>query len=258
MPAVPSIPPEEFDAVLFDLDGVLTDTASLHAQAWKRMFDEFLRRYCTDHDLPFEPFDIASDYRSYVDGKPRYEGVSAFLESRRLVLPEGSIHDSPEEDTTFGLGNRKNEMVRELMATEGVTPYPSSVEFVRAIRSAGTRCAVVSSSRNTRPVLEAADLEEYFEVVVDGVVAAEEEIEGKPAPDTYLAAAERLGVEPARAVVIEDAIAGVEAGRGGAFGLVVGVNRENGGDPEARRRNAEALSEHGADLVVDDLGELLG
>jgi beta-phosphoglucomutase family hydrolase len=258
VPAVPSIPPEDFDAVLFDLDGVLTDTASLHAQAWKRMFDEFLRRYSAAHDLPFEPFEIATDYRTYVDGKPRYEGVSAFLESRRLVLPEGSITDSPEADTTFGLGNRKNEMVRELMASEGVTPYPSSVEVVRRLRADGIRCAVVSSSRNTHPVLEAADLTEHFEVVVDGIVAAEQEIEGKPAPDTYLAAAQRLGVEPARAVVIEDAIAGVEAGRGGAFGLVIGVNRENGGEPEARRRNAEALREHGADLVVDDLDELLG
>lgn len=258
MPAVASIPPEDFDAVLFDLDGVLTDTASLHARAWKRMFDEFLRRYSADNRLPFEPFDIATDYRSFVDGKPRFEGVSAFLESRRLVLPEGSIEDPPEADTTFGLGNRKNEMVRALLSAEGVMPYPSSVELVQRLRADGVRCAVVSSSRNTHPVLDAAGLTAYFEVVIDGIVAAEEEIEGKPEPDTYLAAAQRLGVEPRRAVVIEDAIAGVEAGRGGAFGLVVGVNREDGGDPGARRANADALREHGADVVVDDLDELLG
>ncbi|MGI9018695.1 MAG: HAD family hydrolase [Euzebya sp.] len=252
MSDIPAIPSSQFDAVLFDLDGVLTDTASLHARAWKTMFDEFLRRYSAVHDLPFDPFEIGTDYRTYVDGKPRYEGVSAFLESRRIVLPEGSIDDSPEADTTFGLGNRKNEMVQRFIA-DGVEPYATSVRVVQLLREAGVRTAVVSSSRNAQPVLDAAGIAGLFEDVVDGIVAAEQDIPGKPEPDTFLAAAERLGVVPARTVVIEDAIAGVEAGRGGDFGLVIGVNREtqDGG------ANARALQAHGADIVVDDLGELL-
>lgn len=252
MPVVPSIPATDYDAVLFDLDGVLTDTASLHARAWKSMFDEFLRRYSAEHDLPFEPFEVATDYRSYVDGKPRYEGVSAFLESRRIVLPEGAIDDPPEADTTFGLGNRKNEVVQRLIA-DGVEPYPSSVAVVHALRDAGLRLAVVSSSRNARPVLDAAGIAELFEVVIDGVVAAELGLPGKPEPDTFLAGAERLDAEPARAVVVEDAIAGVEAGRGGGFGLVIGVNREQ----EQAEANRAALAVHGADVVIDDLAELL-
>lgn len=250
-PAIPAIPAEHFDAVLYDLDGVLTDTASLHARAWKQMFDEFLRRYSARHDLPFEPFDIASDYRTFVDGKPRYEGVSAFLESRRIVLPEGAIEDPPEADTIFGLGNRKNEMVQRLIE-EGVEPYDSSVRLVKALLEDGIRAAVVSSSRNARPVLAAAGIDSLFEDVIDGNVAAELDIAGKPEPDTFLVAAERLAVSPRRAVVVEDAIAGVEAGRGGDFGLVIGVNRETG-DGGA---NARALADHGADIVVDDLGEL--
>lgn len=253
MPTVPQIPSDDFDAVLFDLDGVLTDTASLHARAWKSMFDEFLRRYSAEHGLPFDPFTVAADYRTYVDGKPRYEGVSAFLESRRIVLPEGSIDDPPEADTTFGLGNRKNEMLQRLI-DEGVEPYDTSVTVVQSLLDEGIRCAVVSSSRNAKPVLEAAGIAELFEDVVDGIVAAEEGFPGKPEPDTFLAAARRMGVEPARTVVVEDAIAGVEAGRGGDFGLVIGVNREE----EEREENRRALADHGADLVIDDLGELLG
>lgn len=256
MPGVPAIPPADFDAVLFDLDGVLTDSASLHAIAWKQMFDEFLRQYCGARRMPFEPFEIGSDYRSYVDGKPRYEGVSAFLESRRIVLPIGSVDDPPDADTVHGLGNRKNERVQALLA-EGVKAYPSSVEVVRRLRADGVRTAVVSSSRNAVPVLVAAGIESLFETVVDGIVADEEDIQGKPAPDTYLAAAERLGVSAARSVVVEDAIAGVEAGHGGGFGLVIGVNRERG-DDEAKAANARALRDHGADMVIDDLDELLG
>ncbi|CAN5579111.1 beta-phosphoglucomutase family hydrolase [soil metagenome] len=252
MSLVPAIPADEFDAVLYDLDGVLTDTASLHARAWKQMFDEFLRRYSAQHDLPFEPFEICTDYRTYVDGKPRYEGVSAFLESRRIVLPEGTIEDPPEADTTFGLGNRKNEMVQRLIE-EGVQPYDSSIRVVKTLLDSGVRAAVVSYSRKARPVLAAAGLDRMFEDVMDGNVAAEEGIAGKPEPDTFLVAAERLGVSPHRAVVIEDAISGVEAGRGGDFGLVIGVNREtdDGGV------NAKALADHGADIVVEDLGQLL-
>lgn len=255
MPGVPAIPPAEYDAVLFDLDGVLTDTASLHAAAWKQMFDEFLRHYCGDRSLPFQPFEIATDYRSYVDGKPRYEGVSAFLESRRIVLPVGAPADPSDAQTVHGLGNRKNDRVQALLA-DGVTAYPASLEVLRLVRADGLQTAVVSSSRNARPVLAAAGIEDQFEAVVDGVVADEEHIHGKPAPDTFLAAAEKLGVTAPRSVVIEDAIAGVEAGRGGGFGLVIGVNREQG-DEAARNANAEALRTHGAHLVVTDLADLL-
>lgn len=247
MTDVPDLTPDRYDAVLFDLDGVLTDTASLHAKAWKQMFDEFLRRYSEAHGLPFEPFEIATDYRNYVDGKPRYEGVSAFLESRRIVLPEGNIDDPPEADTVCGLGNRKNEMLQK-MIDQGVEPYPASVTFVDNLLAKDIACAVVSSSRNAKRVLKAAKLDDRFEVIIDGVVAAEEELAGKPAPDTFLEGARRLGAPPERTVVIEDAVAGVEAGRGGGFGLVIGVDR-NG--------QAEDLASHGADIVVSDLGELL-
>ena len=242
-----SITPARYDAVLFDLDGVLTDTAALHARAWKTMFDEFLRRYSLAHDLPYQAFEIATDYRSYVDGRPRYEGVSAFLESRRIVLPLGNMDDSPREDTTYGLGNRKNEMVQELIDA-GVEPYPSSVQLVDRLLAEGIKCAIVSSSRNARRVLEAAGIADRFELVVDGEVAREAELAGKPAPDTFLEAARRLGAEPERTVVIEDAVAGVEAGKGGGFGLVIGVDRLD---------QADDLRAHGADLVVADLDELL-
>lgn len=247
MTDLPDLTPDRFDAVLFDLDGVLTDTASLHAKAWKEMFDEFLRRYCEAHSLPFEPFEIATDYRNYVDGKPRYEGVSAFLESRRIVLPEGNVDDPPEADTVCGLGNRKNERLQELI-DQGVDPYPASVTFVDDLLAKDIACAVVSSSRNARRVLKAAKLDDRFEVIIDGIVAAEQQLTGKPAPDTFLEGARRLGAPPERTVVIEDAVAGVEAGRGGGFGLVIGVDR-NG--------QAEDLASHGADVVVSDLGELL-
>ncbi|CAN5430458.1 beta-phosphoglucomutase family hydrolase [soil metagenome] len=255
MPGVPAIPSADYDAVLFDLDGVLTDTASLHATAWKQMFDEFLRHYCGDRGMPFEPFEIATDYRTYVDGKPRYEGVSAFLESRRIVLPLGGVRDQPSDDTVHGLGNRKNERLQELLAA-GVQAYPGSVDVVDRLLADGIRLSVVSSSRNARPVLEAAGLLDRFELVVDGIVADEEGIDGKPAPDTFLAAAGKMGVTAERSVVIEDAIAGVEAGRGGGFGLVIGVNREDG-DEDSRTANAVALQAHGAQVVVDDLAELL-
>lgn len=237
-----------FDAVLFDLDGVLTDTASLHAKAWKAMFDEFLRRYGEEHGLPFVPFEIATDYYTFVDGKPRHEGVASFLESRRIVLPEGAPDDPPEADTIYGLGNRKNELVQRMLDREGCDPYPGSVRFVRLVRQAGLKTAVVSSSRNAEAVLEAAGIAELFDDRVDGEVADALELPGKPEPATYLAAAERLGVEPARAAVIEDALSGVEAGRGGGFGLVIGVDRGE---------QADALRQHGADLVVSDLADLL-
>ena len=236
------------DAVLFDLDGVLTDTASIHARAWKQMFDEFLARWAAAHDHPFVPFRIDPDYLRYVDGKPRVEGVTSFLESRRIVLPDGDPGDGPDEDTIHGLATAKNDLVLAMIDERGVTPFEGSVRFVRAALDAGVRCAVVSSSRNAGQVLEAAGIDDLFEDRVDGVVASRLGLPGKPQPDTFLTCAERMGVEPGRTVVVEDAVAGVEAGRLGGFGFVIGVDRE--GDP-AR------LEEAGADVVVADLAELL-
>ena len=238
----------QYDAVLFDLDGVLTDTASLHASAWKSMFDEFLQRWSEEHAHPFEPFRIDPDYLTYVDGKPRFEGVASFLESRRIVLPEGDPDDPPDEDTIHGLGNRKNELVLRLIADQGVEEFETSIQFVRHVREAGLKTAVVSSSKNAGPVLAAAGLTDLFDDRVDGLVAQELGLSGKPAPDTFLAAAERLAVPARRAVVVEDAVVGVEAARVGGFGFVVGVDREG---------NPERLAEHGADVVVSDLTDLV-
>jgi alpha,alpha-trehalase len=243
-----SLAPERFDAVLFDLDGVLTATAKVHAAAWKRMFDEFLRRRAEEIREPFVPFDLGADYERYVDGKPRYDGVQSFLASRGIDLPYGEPDGEPGFDTVCGLGNRKNILVNEILAAGDVEAYEGSVALVRQLRERGIKTAVVSSSRNCPAVLSAAGIEDLFDARVDGIVAADLGLPGKPAPDTFLKAAEMLGVEPARAVVVEDAISGVEAGRAGEFGLVIGVDRKNVG---------EALREHGADIVVKDLGELL-
>ena len=232
-----------YDAVLFDLDGVLTDTAGVHADCWKRTFDEFLSR----SGDPFQPFDIGSDYRLYVDGKRRYDGVRDFLHSRGVDLPEGSPDDPPDAETVCGVGNRKNVLVNRALEEGGVEVYPGSVALVRALRAAGKTTGVVSSSANCAAVLRAAGIEDLFDVRVDGKVAAELGLPGKPAPDTFLQAARELGVDAARAVVVEDAISGVEAGRNGSFGLVIGVARH--GEPEV-------LREKGADVVVSDLGEL--
>jgi beta-phosphoglucomutase family hydrolase len=232
-------------ACLFDLDGVLTKTAVVHAAAWKQMFDDFLR----ERDGPrFVPFDPVRDYAEYVDGKPRYDGVRSFLAARRIELPEGEPDDPPGAQTVKGLGNRKNELVLELIRRDGVQVYEGSVRYVRAAREAGLRRAVVSASANCRDVLRAAGIEDEFEVVVDGIVADRERLRGKPAPDTFLAAAHKLGVEVGESAVFEDALAGVEAGRAGSFGFVVGVDRVG---------HADELREHGADVVVSDLDELL-
>lgn len=235
-------------AVLFDLDGVLTDTASLHAQAWKSMFDEFLLRWSADHGHPYEPFEVDPDYLTHVDGMPRYDGVAAFLESRRIVLPEGTPDDPPDADTIHGLGTRKNDLVLRLLHERGVDAFPGSIAFLEAALDAGLLAAVVSSSRNAVASLQSAGIRDRFEVIVDGVVAAGTGLPGKPAPDTYLEAARRLGVEPGDAVVVEDAVSGVEAGRLGGFGTVIGIGE---GGQVARLREA------GADLVVADLAELL-
>ena len=241
--------PDRIEACLFDLDGVLTETARVHVEAWKTVFDEFLQARAAATGGRFEPFDAEADYEEYVDGKPRYDGVRSFLASRGIELPEGSPDDSPDVATTAGLGNRKNERFLALLHEHGVGTYPGSLRFVREVRDRGLRTAVVSASRNCREVLHAAGIEELFEVRVDGVTLAEEHLAGKPAPDSFLAAAGKLGVEAARTAVFEDAPAGVAAGRAGGFGLVVGVDR--------RGQGAE-LREHGADRVVSDLAELLG
>ncbi len=242
MPDAPRLP-EPIRACLFDMDGVLTETAKVHAAAWKEMFDAFLER--RDGQAPFN---ARHDYDEYVDGKPRYDGVRSFLAGRGIELPEGDVDDPPEAETVHGLGNRKNEVVQKLIRERGVEAYDGSVRFVHAARAAGLRTAVVSSSANTREVLAAAGIEALFETIVDGHDVAEHGLRGKPAPDTFLAAAKALGLGPEAAAVFEDALAGVEAGRAGGFGHVVGVDRVG---------QAAALREHGADVVVDDLSELL-
>jgi beta-phosphoglucomutase family hydrolase len=239
---------ERYDAILLDLDGVITDTASVHAACWKQMFDEYLLNRATLRGEPFRPFEIATDYRLYVDGKPRFDGVRDFLISRGIQLPEGSMDDPPEAETVGGLGNRKNDLVNNIIEEKGVEPYEGSVTFIRQLRHQGFKIAVVTSSQNCTAVLKAAKLDHFFDLQVDGNVIHAEHLAGKPAPDTYLRAAKLLGVEPSRAVVIEDALSGVEAGSAGNFGLVIGV---------ARKGNAEELRRHGAHLVVNDLGELV-
>jgi beta-phosphoglucomutase family hydrolase len=240
--------PAAITTCLFDLDGVLTQTASIHAQAWKTMFDDFLRDWADRTGEPFEPFDRPTDYDEYVDGLPRLDGVRSFLESRGIDLPLGSPADVPEEETIHALGTRKNDLVLELIRRQGVEPYEGSVRFVEAAREQGLHRAVVSSSTNCQDVLVAAGIDHLFEERIDGVVAEREGLAGKPAPDTFLAAARLFGAEPAEAAVFEDALAGVEAGRAGDFRWVVGVDRTG---------QAEALSRRGADVVVQDLGELL-
>jgi beta-phosphoglucomutase family hydrolase len=234
-------------ACLFDLDGVLTQTAKVHAAAWKEMFDGYLRERAA-RSGKFVPFDPVMDYDDYVDGKPRYDGVRSFLSARGIALPEGEETDPPDAETVAGLGNRKNEIVLRMIRHDGVEAYEGSVRYVRAARAAGLARAVVSSSSNCREVLVAAGIDDLFEQRIDGVVAEREHLKGKPAPDTFVAGARALGVVPKQAAVFEDALAGVAAGRAGGFAYVVGVDRVG---------QAEALREHGADVVVSDLTELL-
>ncbi|MEZ0494205.1 beta-phosphoglucomutase family hydrolase [Kineococcus sp. TBRC 1896] len=249
--------PDHVTALLFDLDGVLTDTAAVHDRAWTATFDAFLRAHAEHTGEEFRAFDPDDDYARHVDGKPRADGVRDFLASRGVVLPEGSADDpadQPYEDTTVaGLGNRKNEDLLRRIETDGVDVYEGSRRYLRAAREAGLRRAVVSSSANTRQVLEVTGLAGLVEERVDGVTLREQHIAGKPAPDSYLAGARALGVDPGRAAVFEDALSGVAAGRAGGFGAVVGVDRHPG-----RPGHADALREHGATLVVTDLADLLG
>ncbi|WP_248962146.1 beta-phosphoglucomutase family hydrolase [Sphaerisporangium perillae] len=240
--------PDGVRGCLFDMDGVLTRTATVHAAAWKATFDEFLRERAGRTGEPFVPFDAVADYDRYVDGKKRLDGTRSFLASRDITLPEGSPDDPPDAPTVHGLSNKKNALVQQIMDRDGVEVFPGSVRYARAARDAGLRRAVVSSSANTERVLAAAGLTDLFEARVDGVVAQQRHLAGKPAPDMYLAGAEALGLAPSEAAVFEDALAGVAAGRAGKFAYVVGVDRAG---------QADALREHGADIVVTDLAELL-
>ncbi|HTV98870.1 MAG TPA: beta-phosphoglucomutase family hydrolase [Streptosporangiaceae bacterium] len=240
--------PDGVRGCLFDLDGVLTQTAKVHDAAWKEMFDAYLRDRAQRTGEPFIPFDPVKDYDEYVDGKPRADGVTSFLGSRGITLPEGQDDDPPSAETVHGLGNRKNEILLRRIREDGVEAYPGSVTFVRAVKDAGMPRAVVSSSANCRDVLIAAGIEDLFDARIDGVVAERDHLRGKPAPDTYLAGARALGLKPTAGAVFEDALAGVAAGRAGGFGFVVGVDRVG---------QAQALREHGADVVVTDLSELM-
>jgi beta-phosphoglucomutase family hydrolase len=240
--------PPAIKACLFDLDGVLTQTAKVHARAWKQMFDTFLQARAARTGQPFVTFDPIRDYDLYVDGKPRADGVRSFLEARRIQLPEGADADPPQAETVHGLGNRKDQLFLALIHKDGVEVYEGSVRFVQAAREAGLKLAVVSSSKNCSEVLHAAKLRGAFDAQVDGNVAEAMHLQGKPAPDTYLEAARMLRIAPAAAAVFEDALAGVEAGRAGRFGIVVGVDRAG---------QADALRAHGADVVVDDLADLM-
>ncbi|MGI8695728.1 MAG: beta-phosphoglucomutase family hydrolase [Mycobacteriales bacterium] len=237
--------PDDVTCCLFDLDGVLTQTAKVHCAAWKQMFDGFLRQRDGDD---FQPFDPHRDYDEYVDGKPREDGIRDFLGSRQITLPEGDRDDPAEAETVYGLGNRKNALLLQRIERDGVEVYDGSVAYLRAAKDAGLRRFVVSSSANTRQVLEVTGLVDLVEGRVDGVTLAEQHLRGKPAPDSFLAGAELAGVKPAQAAVFEDALAGVQAGRDGNFGYVVGVDRVG---------QADGLRAHGASVVVQDLAELL-
>ena len=236
--------PDGIQACLFDLDGVLTSTAELHMAAWKQTFDQYLKQR---QGKDFSPF-TEDDYLEHVDGRPRADGVRDFLTSRGIHLPEGTPDDPPAVDTVSGLGNRKNALLQQVIQKRGVHPYPGSVRYLEAVREAGMAIAVVTSSANGKAVLDVADLSRFVQARIDGQVIAERELRGKPAPDSFLAGAQALGVRPAEAAVFEDALAGVQAGKAGDFGCVVGVDRAD---------HAEELRAHGADVVVRDLAELL-
>jgi alpha,alpha-trehalase len=242
-----TISARSYDAWLFDLDGVVTDTARVHGAAWKKTFDEYLEKVAERDGVPFEPFEIAPDYFEYVDGKPRFEGVDSFLRGRGIELTWGTPDDGPDEETVCGVGNKKNLLFNEILAERGADIFDSTVSVIRELRTRGLKLAVVTSSRNCTTILEVANLSDLFDVQIDGVVAAAEGIPGKPNPDMYLEAAKRLGVAIDRSVVIEDAVSGVQAGRAGNSGLVIGIARHDASD---------VLLASGADFVVSDMAEI--
>ncbi|NQU85106.1 MAG: beta-phosphoglucomutase family hydrolase [Mariniphaga sp.] len=238
-----------FGAVIFDMDGVITKTALTHAAAWKKMFDEFLRKRETEHGEKFVEFTHAGDYLPYVDGKPRYKGVASFLESRGINIPFGEPSDSPDAETCCGLGNQKNVAFNQVLDKEGVAVYPSTVELIHELKEAGIKLGVASSSKNCKPVLETVNLLGLFDARVDGVVSAELGLNGKPEPDIFTTACDIVDAKYSNSIVVEDAVSGVQAGAKGKFGLTIGVAREN---------NAKELAEAGADIVVEDLEEIGG
>lgn len=242
------ITPEKYDAVLFDMDGVLTSTMKIHASSWKHMFDAYLESRAERFGETHHPFEIGSDYKTYVDGKLRYDGVRSFLASRNITLPEGTPDEPPDSESICGLGNRKDLLVKDIIASEGVVIIEGSLNLVRRVRSLGLGTAVVSASKNCGLILQVAGIEDLFDCVVDGNVAEQLGLAGKPAPDTFLSAANSIGVDPQRAVVIEDAVSGVAAGQAGGFGLVIGIDHHG---------DKQMLLEHGADIVVEDLTEIL-
>jgi len=237
----------QYQAAVFDMDGVLTKTELVHAEAWRKMFDVFLEADSQRRGVPFQPFDSANDYDKYVDGMPRHNGIRSFLASRGIEIPEGQEDDSEDKDTVYGLGRRKNRFFNEVLQNQGVEVYPDTLEKLKEWRDAGIKTAIVSSSRNCQAVIKQAGVSDLFDVRVDGEVSREVGLKGKPDPDIFLEAASRLGYEPRQCAVFEDAISGVQAGRAGQFGLVVGV---------ARKNNDRVLSENGADITVDDLTKL--
>lgn len=237
-----------FQAVIFDLDGVITQTASLHARCWKQTFDEFLKKRSANAKNSFIPFDLKKDYQQYVDGKPRYDGVQSFLQSRHIDLPHGEPDDPPDKETICGLGNRKNNLFEKALQTDGIKVYEGTVAWIHQLRGQGLKTAVVTASKHGDMILKAAAISHLFDARVDGNTAEAMNLKGKPEPDTYLKAAEMLQVEPRKAVVVEDALAGVQAGHRGGFGLVIGIDRDN---------HADELLADGADFVVADLVELV-
>jgi beta-phosphoglucomutase family hydrolase len=236
-----------FDAVIFDMDGVITKTAVVHSLAWKRMFDEYLLYRESAHHEPYREFSHARDYLSFVDGRPRYNGVETFLKSRGIDIPFGNPDDEPRKETVCGLGNRKNEFFNRVLETDGVDVYTTTIKLVQELLNKGIKVGVATSSKNCAPILEKAGITRLFETRVDGVVSAELGLKGKPAPDIFTTACDNLRVKPSRAVVVEDAVSGVQAGFNGQFGLVIGVAREN---------NSHELKANGADVVVADLAEV--
>jgi trehalose 6-phosphate phosphatase len=238
----------QFRAVILDLDGVITQTAQLHAKAWKKMLDEYLQQKSSGQQESFKPMDIDADYTKYIDGIPRYDGVRNFLQSRHISLPEGSPDDGPSKETICGLGNRKNQIYRDLIKGENVKVYDDTVEQIRTWKQAGIKVAVISASKNCAAVLKATNLLDLFDAKIDGVDAEEKHLQGKPEPDIFITAARQVGIRPTQAVVVEDAQLGVYAGNAGGFGLVVGVDRS--------KNTSKELKEHGAHIVVSNLKEL--